>query len=159
MVWAGIWIDGKSDIIFMERDPDAPKKGYSAKSYQNALLEGLIPIYEDWRYFQQDNARIHLTKGTPEFLKEHGIEYIDWPPHSPDLNPIEHIWAALKAKLYKLHPQARYLKRNDRDIAKLKVWLQEAWAAIDQGLIRKLILSLPRRMAAVRKARGFYTKY
>lgn len=90
-----------------ERDPNTPRRGYSANSYQDELEEGLLPIYDGTRQFQQDNSRIHNYGGTPEWLQEHAVAYIDWPPHSPDLNPIEHMWAALKKKLFEIFPQIR----------------------------------------------------
>ncbi|PKK43491.1 hypothetical protein CI102_14005 [Trichoderma harzianum] len=59
-----------------------------------------------------DNARIHNFGGTPEWLQVHGIDYIDWPPHSPDLNPIEHVWKALKENLFYLFPYLYDSKDN-----------------------------------------------
>jgi transposase len=35
------------------------------------------------------------------FLKEAKIPVMDWPGNSPDLNPIENLWAIMKAKLKK----------------------------------------------------------
>ncbi|KJZ77970.1 hypothetical protein HIM_02607 [Hirsutella minnesotensis 3608] len=58
----------------MERDSAAKKKGYTAKSYQKALSEGLLLVYDGTRRFQQDNARIHNFGGTPQFLQLHGVE-------------------------------------------------------------------------------------
>jgi hypothetical protein len=159
MVWAGIWRDGRTELVIMERDETSPRRGYTAKSYRKALEEALLPIYNGTHQFQQDNARIHVYGGTPEWLQLHGIEFIDWPPHSPDLNPIEHVWRALKAKLIEKHPETRDLQDNKVDRAKLVEWLQEAWRAIDQVLIRKLIDSIPRRILAVIRAKGYYTKY
>lgn len=159
MVWAGIWKEGRTDLVVMERDPEARRNGFTARSYQNALSEGLLPVYDGTRRFQQDNARIHNFGGTPEWLQINGIEYIDWPPHSPDLNPIEHVWKALKDILIQRYPSISDLTNCEADIAKMKGWLQEAWRAIPQDLIRRLIESLPRRLRAVIRARGYYTKY
>ena len=39
----------------------------------------------------QDNASIHTSRLARDWLQEHGIEVTDWPPYSPDLNPIEHL--------------------------------------------------------------------
>lgn len=68
MAWGAICVTGKSDLVIMERDPDAPRKGYTAKSYQKALEKRLLPIYDGTWQFQQDNARIYNFRGTPQRL-------------------------------------------------------------------------------------------
>lgn len=48
----------------------------------------------------QDNAKPHVAKETMEFMRYEKIKILkDWPPYSPDLNPIELMWAILKKKL------------------------------------------------------------
>jgi transposase len=64
-----------------------------------ALTEGLLPFLNEFEHFQQDNARIHTAKASMDWLLLHGIRPVNWPAHSPDLNPIESTWKALKAKL------------------------------------------------------------
>ena len=91
MVWGAIWREGRSKLVFLERDMDSPRKGYSSRSYIQALEEGLLPEYDGTRHFQQDNAKIHLSKASMAWLLGHGIALWDWPAHSPDLNPIEHV--------------------------------------------------------------------
>ena len=64
-------------------------------------------------------------------MERHGIGIIDWPPYSLDLNPIGHVWKALKQKLCELLPDTDTLMDNIIDIEELKRRLQVAWGAID----------------------------
>jgi hypothetical protein len=63
MVWACIWLDERGrprrgKLITMERDPNAPRGGYSSKSYIETLQKGLLPHYRRSQLFMQDNARV-----------------------------------------------------------------------------------------------------
>ena len=39
----------------------------------------------------QDNASIHTAKKVKDWFKDMAIPLVDWPPYSPDLNPIEQV--------------------------------------------------------------------
>jgi transposase len=49
-----------------------------------------------------DNSSVHTSKLVLDKLKECGIKYLFLPPYSPDLNPIELLWAYMKSVLRKL---------------------------------------------------------
>lgn len=78
------------------------------------------------RLFQQDNARIHTCAATSQWLRRHTIIAIEWPPHSPDLNPIEHIWKALKQELVTANPHLLILKNNEAHRAELIECIKKA---------------------------------
>ena len=62
MIWGAIWIGERLDVVLLERDPDAPHRGYSAISYLDILDEQLPTIYEPGMIFMQDNAPIHTAR-------------------------------------------------------------------------------------------------
>ena len=64
----------------------------------------------------------------------------------------------MKEILRKDFPGLYLLKRNAENTAKVEKALRVAWDRVPQDLIDRLIRSMPRRLAAVRKARGWYTK-
>ena len=75
-----------------------------------------------------------------------------WPAQSPDLNPIEHLWGFLKRKLSEhKHPPSGIHELLER--------IQMKWEEIAVEECQKLIESMPRRVQAVLKAKGGYTKY
>ena len=53
--------------------------------------------------WQQDNAPSHTSLYTKGFLSKIIQQYLQWPPKSPDLSPIEQIWAYIKKKLTGKH--------------------------------------------------------
>ena len=146
-------------MVIMERDIEAARNGYSANSYIWALEEGLLSTYRPGYPFQQDNASIHTARKVKDWFEEHGIWVIDWPPHSPDLNPIEHIWKALKDQLYRDNPYLDFLRGSEADIQVFAKALQDTWDSLPQALIDRLVDSMPSRLQAVHQARGWYTKY
>jgi transposase len=54
--------------------------------------------------FMQDNASIHTTQKVKDWFAEQQVWCTDWPPYSPDLNPIENVTnLALASGLQGLH--------------------------------------------------------
>ena len=161
MVWAAISKDQLSDLIVMRRDMSSRNQGYTANSYIDALQLGLLSIWEPSKIFQQDNARIHTANKTKAFFREINLNWlVDWPPHSPDLNPIEHVWNLLKQKLYQLFPEAETWSGSHEAIQeRIEDVLIASWAQIDRRIVYNLIESMPRRVQAVIDAEGWYTKY
>ena len=81
------------------------------------------------------------------------------PPYSPDLNPIEHLWLALKRKVYQLPPELEDQGFSKEALSNLISACKEAWKLIDPEVLNALIDSMPTRIQAVITAEGWYTKY
>ena len=67
----------------------------------------------------EDGAKVHKDKARLPKL-EKGIRGFDWPPSSPDLNPIEKIWRQMKHEITKL-------ENPPTSIEEMKRVLQELW--------------------------------
>jgi len=105
---------------------------------------------EDNFVFQQDNDPKHTAKIAQTFLKSSRIKVLDWPPQSPDLNPIENLWSILDKKVD---------KTGVTNTESYFVALKEAWEELDKKYFRNLVESMPKRLQAVIKAKGGHTKY
>ena len=143
----------------MQRDEPTAAHSYTSWSYIEALKKGLLPNFTLGRYFQQNNARIHVSQASKDFLERNGIWVIDWPAHSPDMNPIEHVWKKMKEILNRDFPELSNLGRNQGNIEVFIAALKAAWDRVPQSLIARLIDSVPDRVAELRRNRGWYTHY
>jgi len=58
----------------------------------NSYIEAeLAAHHQPGLIFMQDNALIHTARKVKDWFKEQRIPCTNWPPFSPDLDPIEHL--------------------------------------------------------------------
>jgi transposase len=146
MLWEGVGfatrIDGRMDAdLYVQILEDELQQ---SMEYYGKDVEDVV--------FQQDNDPKHKSNKATKWLKESGMEIMVWPPQSPDLNPIEHLWTYLKNKL------GEYDSPPD-GMNTLWERIQKEWDAIKPDVCQNLIESMPRRVQAVLKAKGAFTKY
>jgi hypothetical protein len=77
---------------------------------------------------------------------------LPWPPQSPDLNPIEHLWNDVDRRLRALNVEFR---------GKEALWeyVSQIWNDTTVETCTKLINSMPERINDVIKAKGGYTHW
>ncbi|KAL6457486.1 hypothetical protein MHYP_G00344490 [Metynnis hypsauchen] len=150
MVWGGISLEGRTALHVLARG------SMTAIRYRDEILRPLVRPYAGavgpGFLLMQDDARPHVAGVCQQFLQDEGIEAMDWPARSPDLNPIEHIWDIMSRSIHQCHvaPQT---------VQELADALVQVWEEIPQETIRYLIRSMPRRCREVIQARGGHTQY
>ena len=132
--------------------PDKAK--VNAQLYVETLLPRLI---EDCKsdlssgFISSRTVRLLTARLAQGFIATNCSEFIgndEWPPSSPDLNPLDyHVWVAMLERYKTFHPKPK-------NIDELKKVLQLIWNQLPQDSINKAILSFTKRLRACVKARG-----
>lgn len=99
----------------------------------------------------EDGAPVHRSKLPRLWREAHGISKLDWPPNSPDLNPIENLWKIVKDSV-----QKEALPKNREELIET---IQRAWEGVSEEILGTLISSMPCRLKAVIKAQGGHTRW
>ncbi|GFW02314.1 transposable element Tcb2 transposase [Trichonephila clavipes] len=86
MVWAGIIMDGRTDLHFFDTG------SVTAQRYKDEVLQLYVRLFRgavgpDF-IFMDDNAPCHRTVLIDDFLETENMQRMLWPTNSPDLNPI-----------------------------------------------------------------------
>lgn len=80
-------------------------EGYCNSELFEAYVENmLIPILKRGQTVILDNASFHKSIKTRKLIENAGCKVLFLPPYSPDLNPIEHFWFAIKHAVRKILP-------------------------------------------------------
>lgn len=163
MFWGAFCFDRRTSLYPLLGDPNSPGGGVTSRRILECLQDQLPTICEPGLIFAQDNASTHSARLVQDWLRtwaqDHGIEVVDWPAYSPDLNPIENLWKMLKEGIYERFPLLATAPKNANSLQWLCEAAIEVWEDLKEELIDRLIESMPRRLEAVIAHDGWYTKY
>ncbi|KJZ69977.1 hypothetical protein HIM_10622 [Hirsutella minnesotensis 3608] len=127
------------------------KGGIDAIRYR---YEVLLPLYfpfleglpgSGW-LAQEDNAAAHASQRNRELWQERGLCYLEWPPNSPDLSPIEPAWYMLKRRTSG--------KKALFSRAQLVTAWHEEWKALPQEKLQRLVERMPGNIQWVLQLKG-----
>lgn len=169
MVWACISGGGQRNRIHLidpsPRGGGDRKKTLNSEYYVREILQGILAddiLANDDRphdiIFMHDKSPVHTARRTQNWFARHNVDMVyDWPSKAPDMNPIENVWAEMERKL--MHRQCR--DRHELWMNVLQVF-EDLTTDMDNEpteYVKKLIESMPRRMEAVIRRDGGWTKY
>ena len=150
MFWGCFTFKGTGRLIPVEGMMNSIK-------YKEILTKYLLPTVqvafpEGGGIFQQDLAPCHTSKMIQKFFKESKLSVLEWPGNSPDLNPIENLWAIIKKRLQKYDCTTK---------SKLIEGIIQIWYHDEelQNLCSKLVDSMSTRVAMLINAKGGHIIY
>ena len=143
-VWGGISARTKTELYFFDESIDS-------ENYQEILNEVFIQeaefFYPDGYWLMQDITKPHVSWSTKHFLIEKGVSFIEWPSLSPDLNPIENVWALMKRAVEKALPTT---------VLQVKETIIKVWDSIDPT---NYVNSMQNRIDDCLDLNGGYTRH
>lgn len=134
-----------------------PARITSSRSYNHTCFPdiGQLEGWDTGQYSRKivDGAGTHGFKETALWLRQHGIETLEWPPSSPDLNPDEYIWKCCKQKIQTY--KRMNLTSEDMWPAAVYEWNK----LVEREAYMKWVRSMPERCRDVIKNRGVSAKW
>jgi transposase len=147
MYWGFITWDGTGVLIRCSNRMTATE--YCEKLEQSCIQ---VATSEFDQIIMDDNAPIHRSRLVKSWMEDNSVTSLQWPPYSPDLNPIEDLWAYIKNTINRNpHPPT--------SVEMLDAAVQEIWENTRVSFIQRLYNSIPQRIRHCIKNCGFPTKY
>lgn len=147
-IWGGFSAHGVGHIHRIYGNMDQEMYRQILIHHARPSLETLFPD-GDW-IFQQDNDPKHKARSVQAYFRNNGWNVMEWPAQSPDLNPIENLWANLDRSLK---------KRQPKNVDELFDELKKGWEALPIDTLRKHVESMPNRCRMVIEAKGYPIDY
>jgi transposase len=150
-VWGCFCARGQGYIHIFNETLDAAlqKRILSANLLPSAHLHYASDPPEQW-YFLHDNDKKFKGGIVQGLLHNLGVTLIDFPPYSPDLNPMENLWATMARAVEKYQCETLELLQDA---------VAEEWKKLDPKHMKRLVDSMPQRCQAVIDAQGHHTTF
>lgn len=150
-VWGFITAMGVGHIVGLNGNQNSVQY---TEILEDILMPSMNIMNEDWRndmLYMHDNARYHTCPFSRDWIRNHNIQMLEWPSLSPDLNPIENVWAKM------------VYGWGSEIVATPKAILEKANQRFDDmigtNFFQNLYASMPRRLNEVINNNGNWCKY
>jgi len=125
----------------------------TAKRYRDLLAKHILPAarqrYPGRWFFVQDNDRKQKARVVWEWGDAEGVRFLQLPPWSPELNPIEKLWGPLKDHVASLHPSS---------LKDLSTAINNFWRGLSVEVVNQYIDHLNTNVKAIIKSLGHHIK-
>jgi len=129
------------------------------KILNNHLYDNADNVLGHRWVFQQDNDPKHTSHDVQSDLKIRlPRRVLSWPSYSPDLNPIENVWAVLKKNVEKRIKKMVAQKKKIAQNIFIDI-ITDEWDSLEKDVIVNSISSMKNRIQACIEAEGGHTKY
>ena len=122
------------------------------KIYNKSLLPSAAEAFGakgKWT-LQEDNDPKHRSALAQMWRKDNKVSRMDWPSQSPDMNPIENVWAILKANVASHEPKSK---------KSLIRWMRYEWKRLPRDYAIHLINSMDERVNTLIQCKGDNTRF
>ena len=99
---------------------------------------------------QEDNDPKHTSEKAQRWRDENQVNRMSWPSQSPDLNPMENVWAVLKANVSNHKPT------STKDLIRV---IKKEWKVLDNIFAKNLIVSMKNHVFLILANEGDHILY
>src|SRR5579871_3390565 len=121
--------------------------------YKKTLLPSARKFFgednDSWK-LQEDNDPKYTSGKAQTWKKDNDVNNISCPSQSPDLNPMENVWAVLKANV------SNYKPRSTQHLIKI---IKKEWKKLDGVFAKNLVLSMKNRISLILSNEGDHILY
>lgn len=153
-IWGGITLKKKGPMLILTKG-----RRMNSEIYINEVLEPIgLPFFkkcyaeDSGMIWMDDGAAYHTSKKVLGWGESNGLNRMDWPAQSPDLNPIENLWRIIKIRVSARRHQIHTIEAMEQAI-------REEWGLLKAKDYKRCIESMPKRIRLIIQAKGGAIKY